>query len=214
MMDSNALNKSPRFTNGDSILAPGGSVSNMYALMIARHKLYPQVNLIFWLFLRCADDAAGGEGINATFDASFGELEPMFKFCLLFSTRSTGCGPSKDNWSCTPVSTWVASSSSWSSSSWSSSSPSRDHRDHQQDRHQCYSSAPLLDQRGRFSHRSRDWQLRSSHVRRKVSYCYHYCHFLWSFLLSLLHLFILTSSITIALALTLQVGCKPLEKYA
>lgn len=30
------------FTNGDSILAPGGSVSNMYALMIARHKLFPQ----------------------------------------------------------------------------------------------------------------------------------------------------------------------------
>jgi len=28
--------------NGDSILAPGGSISNMYALMIARHKLYPQ----------------------------------------------------------------------------------------------------------------------------------------------------------------------------
>ena len=30
------------FENGDSILAPGGSISNMYALMIARHKLYPQ----------------------------------------------------------------------------------------------------------------------------------------------------------------------------
>lgn len=27
---------------GDSILAPGGSVSNMYALMVARHKLFPQ----------------------------------------------------------------------------------------------------------------------------------------------------------------------------
>jgi glutamate decarboxylase len=27
---------------GDSILAPGGSISNMYALMIARHKLFPQ----------------------------------------------------------------------------------------------------------------------------------------------------------------------------
>ena len=61
MMDSNALNKSPRFTNGDSILAPGGSVSNMYALMIARHKLYPQVNLIFGLFVRSGDDAALGE---------------------------------------------------------------------------------------------------------------------------------------------------------
>lgn len=30
------------FTDGDSILAPGGSISNMYALMIARHKLYPE----------------------------------------------------------------------------------------------------------------------------------------------------------------------------
>merc|ERR1712241_1426887 len=30
------------FNKGDSILAPGGSVSNMYALMIARHKLFPQ----------------------------------------------------------------------------------------------------------------------------------------------------------------------------
>ncbi|XP_040564197.1 glutamate decarboxylase [Lepeophtheirus salmonis] len=30
------------FTKGDSILAPGGSISNMYALMIARHKHYPQ----------------------------------------------------------------------------------------------------------------------------------------------------------------------------
>merc|ERR1719295_217417 len=30
------------FHQGDSILAPGGSISNMYALMIARHKIYPQ----------------------------------------------------------------------------------------------------------------------------------------------------------------------------
>jgi len=30
------------FQEGDSILAPGGSISNMYALMIARHKLFPQ----------------------------------------------------------------------------------------------------------------------------------------------------------------------------
>ena len=30
------------FKEGDSILAPGGSISNMYALMIARHKLFPQ----------------------------------------------------------------------------------------------------------------------------------------------------------------------------
>ena len=97
MMDSNALITSPRFTNGDSILAPGGSVSNMYALMIARHKLYPQVNMSISLFVRCADDAAGGGGIIAAFDANSGELETMFEFCLLFSTRSTGCGPSKDN---------------------------------------------------------------------------------------------------------------------
>jgi hypothetical protein len=26
------------FNDGDSILAPGGSISNMYALLIARHK--------------------------------------------------------------------------------------------------------------------------------------------------------------------------------
>ena len=98
MMDSNALITSPRFTNGDSILAPGGSVSNMYALMIARHKLYPQVNMSICLFVRCADDAAGGGGgIIVAFDANCWELEPMFEFCLLFSTRSTGCGPSKDN---------------------------------------------------------------------------------------------------------------------
>ena len=30
------------WAEGDSILAPGGSISNMYALMIARHKLFPQ----------------------------------------------------------------------------------------------------------------------------------------------------------------------------
>merc|ERR1719266_2566447 len=30
------------FEGGDSILAPGGSVSNMYALMIARHKQFPE----------------------------------------------------------------------------------------------------------------------------------------------------------------------------
>jgi len=30
------------FQGGDSILAPGGSISNMYALMVARHKLFPQ----------------------------------------------------------------------------------------------------------------------------------------------------------------------------
>lgn len=30
------------FKGGDSILAPGGSISNMYALMIARHKMFPQ----------------------------------------------------------------------------------------------------------------------------------------------------------------------------
>ena len=30
------------FHTGDSILAPGGSISNMYALIIARHRFYPQ----------------------------------------------------------------------------------------------------------------------------------------------------------------------------
>jgi len=30
------------YESGDSILAPGGSISNMYALMIARHKMFPQ----------------------------------------------------------------------------------------------------------------------------------------------------------------------------
>ena len=30
------------YETGDSILAPGGSISNMYALMIARHKMFPQ----------------------------------------------------------------------------------------------------------------------------------------------------------------------------
>ena len=30
------------FHAGDSILAPGGSICNMYALIIARHRLFPQ----------------------------------------------------------------------------------------------------------------------------------------------------------------------------
>ena len=30
------------FHEGDSILAPGGSISNMYAIIIARHKLFPE----------------------------------------------------------------------------------------------------------------------------------------------------------------------------
>lgn len=29
------------FVHGDSILAPGGSISNMYAVMGARHKMFP-----------------------------------------------------------------------------------------------------------------------------------------------------------------------------
>ena len=29
------------FSQGDSILAPGGSISNMYALLCARHKFFP-----------------------------------------------------------------------------------------------------------------------------------------------------------------------------
>jgi glutamate decarboxylase len=27
---------------GDSILAPGGAISNLYAVMIARHKMFPE----------------------------------------------------------------------------------------------------------------------------------------------------------------------------
>ena len=30
------------YKNGDSILAPGGSVSNLYAAMAARHKMFPE----------------------------------------------------------------------------------------------------------------------------------------------------------------------------
>lgn len=30
------------YKNGDSILAPGGSISNLYAVMCARHKMFPQ----------------------------------------------------------------------------------------------------------------------------------------------------------------------------
>ena len=30
------------FTNGDSILAPGGTISNMYGLLSARHKYFPE----------------------------------------------------------------------------------------------------------------------------------------------------------------------------
>jgi glutamate decarboxylase len=30
------------FDNGDSILAPGGSISNMYGLLCARHKHFPE----------------------------------------------------------------------------------------------------------------------------------------------------------------------------
>ena len=30
------------WSEGDSILAPGGSISNMYAIIIARHKHFPQ----------------------------------------------------------------------------------------------------------------------------------------------------------------------------
>lgn len=29
------------YENGDSIMAPGGSVSNLYAAMAARHKMFP-----------------------------------------------------------------------------------------------------------------------------------------------------------------------------
>lgn len=30
------------YSSGDSILAPGGSVSNMYGLLCARHKFFPE----------------------------------------------------------------------------------------------------------------------------------------------------------------------------
>ena len=30
------------YPNGDSILAPGGSISNMYGLLCARHKYFPE----------------------------------------------------------------------------------------------------------------------------------------------------------------------------
>ncbi|CAG2171332.1 unnamed protein product [Oppiella nova] len=30
------------FTNGDSILCPGGAISNLYAVIVARHKLFPE----------------------------------------------------------------------------------------------------------------------------------------------------------------------------
>ena len=30
------------FEGGDSILAPGGSISNMYGLLSARHKYFPE----------------------------------------------------------------------------------------------------------------------------------------------------------------------------
>lgn len=30
------------FTSGDSILAPGGAISNLYSLIVARHKMFPK----------------------------------------------------------------------------------------------------------------------------------------------------------------------------
>ena len=30
------------FTDGDSILAPGGAISNLYSLIVARHKMFPE----------------------------------------------------------------------------------------------------------------------------------------------------------------------------
>lgn len=30
------------FTNGDSILAPGGAISNLYSIIVARHKMFPE----------------------------------------------------------------------------------------------------------------------------------------------------------------------------
>ena len=54
------------FEGGDSILASGGSVSNMYALMIARHKIFPMVEpppgLAMMTFLLCAAQEVRHEG--------------------------------------------------------------------------------------------------------------------------------------------------------
>lgn len=30
------------FQDGDSILAPGGAISNLYSLIVARHKMFPE----------------------------------------------------------------------------------------------------------------------------------------------------------------------------
>lgn len=30
------------FTDGDSILAPGGAISNLYSIIVARHKMFPE----------------------------------------------------------------------------------------------------------------------------------------------------------------------------
>ena len=34
------------FAGGDSIFAPGGSICNMYALLVARHKVRPSFRYI------------------------------------------------------------------------------------------------------------------------------------------------------------------------
>lgn len=30
------------FTDGDSILAPGGAISNLYSIIVARHRMFPE----------------------------------------------------------------------------------------------------------------------------------------------------------------------------
>lgn len=30
------------FSDGDSILAPGGAISNLYSIIVARHKMFPE----------------------------------------------------------------------------------------------------------------------------------------------------------------------------
>ena len=36
------------FAGGDSVFAPGGSICNMYALLVARHKVRP-ASIVDWL---------------------------------------------------------------------------------------------------------------------------------------------------------------------
>ncbi|KAH8023557.1 hypothetical protein HPB51_014806 [Rhipicephalus microplus] len=62
------------YTNGDSILAPGGSVSNLYAVMAARHKMFPSyktlgLKALPQLVMYTSEDATTTAGIEL---AAFG----------------------------------------------------------------------------------------------------------------------------------------------